>query len=96
VWDVVPCRQLRGPDGEEARMRVLGLAGLAIALAILGYLIVGYLGEAGKAQDALRAVPGSQAGQPVDLSKRGLEQRLSPILDQQRQRIEETTKAAGQ
>ena len=77
-------------------MKVLGLAGLVIALAIVGYLIVGYLGEAGKAQDALQAIPGSQSGQPADLTKRGLEQRLSPILDQERKRIEETTKAAGQ
>ncbi len=77
-------------------MRVLGLAGLLIVLAIVGYLIVGYLGEAGKAQDALQTVPGSQPGQPVDLTKRGLEQRLSPVLDQERKRVEETTKAAGQ
>jgi len=77
-------------------MKVLGLAGLVIALAIVGYLIVGYLGEAGKAQEALQTVPGSQSGQPTDLTKRGLEQRLSPILEQERRRIEETTKAAGQ
>lgn len=77
-------------------MKVLGLAGLVIALAILGYLIVGYLGEAGKAQDALQAVPGSQSGRPADLTKRGLEQRLAPILDQERKRVEETTKAAGE
>lgn len=77
-------------------MRVLGLAGLVIALAIVGYLIVGYLGEAGKAQEALQTVPGSQPGQPADLTKRGLEQRLSPVLDQERKRVEETSKAAGQ
>jgi len=77
-------------------MKILGLAGLVIALAILGYLIVGYLGEVGKTQDALQTVPGAQPGQPVDLTKRGLEQRLSPILDQERKRIEETTKAVGQ
>lgn len=77
-------------------MRVLGLAGLVIALAIVGYLVVGYLGEAGKAQEALQALPGSQPGRPADLTKRGLEQRLSPVLDQERKRVEETTKAAGQ
>ena len=77
-------------------MKVLGLAGLVLALAILGYLIVGYLREAGKAQNALQAVPGSQPGRPADLTKRGLEQRLAPILDQERKRVEETTKAAGQ
>jgi type VI protein secretion system component VasK len=77
-------------------MRVLGLAGVVLALAIVGYLIVGYLGEAGKAQDALQALPGSEPGRPADVSRRGLEQRLSPILDQERQRIEATSKAAGQ
>ena len=76
-------------------MKVLALAGLVIALAIVGYLIVGYLGEAGKAHEALQAVPGSH-GQPADLTKRGLEHRLSPVLDQERRRIEETTKAATQ
>jgi len=76
-------------------MKVLGLAGLVLALAIIGYLIVGYLGEAGKAQDALQAVPGSKSG-PVDVTKSGLEQRLAPILDQERKRIEETSKAVGQ
>lgn len=77
-------------------MRVLGLASLVIALAIVGYLIVGYLGEAGKVQEALQTVPGSQPAQPADLTKRGLEQRLSPVLDQERKRVEETNKAAGQ
>ena len=77
-------------------MRVLGLAGLVIALAIVGYLVVGYLGETGKAQDALQTVPGSQPGRPADLTKRGLEQRLSPVLDQERRRVGEATKAAGQ
>ncbi len=77
-------------------MRILGLAGLLIALAIVGYLIVGYLGETGKAQQALQAVPGSQPAQPADLTRKGLEQRLSPILDQERKRVEEATKAAGQ
>lgn len=75
---------------------MLGLAGLLIVLAILGYLVVGYLNEAGKAQRALQAVPGATSGQPADLTRRGLEERLSPILDRERQRVEDTTKAAGQ
>lgn len=74
-------------------MRILGFAGLLIALAIVGYLIVGYLAETGKAQ---QAVPGFQPAQPADLTRKGLEQRLSPILDQERKRVEEATKAAGQ
>jgi len=76
-------------------VRALGFAGLVIALAILGYLIVGYLGEAGKARDMLRTGPGSQHEQ-LDPTTRGLERRLSPILDQERERVEATTKAATQ
>jgi hypothetical protein len=76
-------------------MRILGIAGLVLALAIVGYLVVSYLGEAGRAQDALRAVPGSAGGgegQAVDPTKRGLEQRLAPILDQERKRVEDTNR----
>lgn len=74
---------------------MLGLAGLILALAIVGYLIVGYLNEAGKAQEALRTLPGSQPGRPADVTRRGLEERLSPILDQERTRVEEINRAAG-
>ncbi|RPI01981.1 MAG: hypothetical protein EHM71_15775 [Zetaproteobacteria bacterium] len=77
-------------------MRVLGLAGVVLALAILGYLILGYLNEAGKAQEALRSLPPTGSAPPADVSRRGLEQRLSPILDRERQRVEETDRAAGQ
>lgn len=76
-------------------MRVLGLAGLILALAIVGYLILGYLNEAGKAQDALQTLPGSRSAEPLDPTRRGLERRLSPVLDQERRRIEETNRAAG-
>jgi hypothetical protein len=76
-------------------MKVLGLAGLVLALAIVGYLILGYLGEIGTAQDALQTLPGGRAGQPTDVTKGGLERRLSPILDQARQRAEDTNSAAG-
>ncbi len=77
-------------------MRILGIAGLVLALAIVGYLVVSYLQGAGTAQEALRAAPGAPARGPVDPTKRGLEQRLAPVLDQERQRVEETNKAAGQ
>jgi hypothetical protein len=77
-------------------MRVLGIAGLVLALAIVGYLVVSYLQGGRDTQDALRAVPGAPAGDPVDPSKGGLERRLAPVLDQERQRVEETNKAAGQ
>jgi hypothetical protein len=32
----------------------------------------------------------------VDVTKRGLEQRLAPTLDQERQRVQDTNKAASQ
>lgn len=81
-------------------MRILGIAGLVLALAIVGYLVVSYLREGAKIQETLQGVPGppgsSQPGQPVDVTKRGLEQRLAPALDQERQRVQDTNKAAGQ
>jgi len=80
-------------------MKVLGLAGLVLVLALVGYLILGYLGEAGKAQESLRMLPGSTgAGQPAhpDVTRRGLEERLAPVLDLERKRVEETGRIAGQ
>ncbi len=78
-------------------MRILGMAGLVLALAIVGYLVVSYLNQGTNVQEALRNAPGtpSTAG-PVDPTKRGLEQRLAPILNQERQRVEETNKAADE
>jgi hypothetical protein len=84
----------------EGEMRILGIAGLVLALAILGYLVVSYVQEGTRIQDALQTIPGApgaaQPSQPVDLTKRGLEQRLAPVLDQERQRVQETDRAAGQ
>jgi hypothetical protein len=77
-------------------MRVLGLAGEVLALAVVGYLIVGYLTEAGRAQEALRMLPPAGSAQPADARARGLEERLSPVLDRERRRVEETDRAAGQ
>jgi uncharacterized protein YoxC len=81
-------------------MRVLGVAGLVLALAIVGYLVVSYLQEGTKIQKTLQSVPGTpaatQSGQPVDLTRRGIEQRLSPILEQERQRIQDANRAADQ
>ena len=81
-------------------MRILGVAGLLLALALVGYLIVGYLGEAGRAQESLQAVPGgpagAQSGAPVDLTKRGLEQRLAPTLEMERKRVEGADQVPGQ
>jgi hypothetical protein len=80
-------------------MRVIGLAGLVLALALVGYLIVGYLGQAGKAQQALETLPGAAgAGKSTapDLTRQGLEERLAPVLDAERKRVEEAGRAAGQ
>jgi type VI protein secretion system component VasK len=81
-------------------MKILGIAGLVLALAIVGYLVVSYLQEGTKIQETLQTAPGaSGAGgpaQPVDVTKRGLEQRLAPTLDQERQRVQDTNKAASQ
>jgi hypothetical protein len=82
-------------------MKILGIAGLVLALAIAGYLVVSYLQEGTKIQETLQTAPGaSGAGgrptQPVDVTKRGLEQRLAPTLDQERQRVQDTNKAASQ
>ncbi len=87
-------------QNEDAQVRLLGIAGLVLALAIVGYLVVSYLHEGAKVEQALQSVPGapgtSQSAQPVDVTKRGLEQRLSPILDQERQRVQEADKTANQ
>ncbi len=81
-------------------MRVLGVAGLVLALAIVGYLVVSYLQEGAKIQGTLQSVPGtpeaSQSGQPVDLTRRGIEQRLSPILEQEQKRVQDANRASGQ
>ena len=84
----------------DVNVRLLGIAGLVLALAIVGYLVVSYLQEGTKVEQALQGVPGapsaSQSGQPVDVTRRGLEQRLSPVLDQERQRVQEADKTANQ
>jgi hypothetical protein len=81
-------------------MRILGIAGLVLALAIVGYLVVSYLQEGSRIQGALQTVPGASGtnppGQPVDVTRRGLEQRLAPVLDQERQRVKDTDKAANE
>jgi type VI protein secretion system component VasK len=81
-------------------MKVLGIAGLVLALAIVGYLVVSYLHEGTRIQETLRTVPGASGGSgptsPVDVTRRGLEQRLAPALDQERQRVQDTNKAASQ
>jgi hypothetical protein len=82
---------------EGYAMRVLGIAGLVLALAIVGYLVVSYLQEGTNVQEALRNISGTPATTgPVDPTKRGLDQHLAPILDQERQRVQETNKAADQ
>jgi len=81
-------------------MRILGIASLVLALAIVGYLVVSYLQEGTQIQQTLQTVPGrsgsSRPGAPVDVTKRGLEQRLAPVLDQERQRVQDTNEAASE
>ena len=81
-------------------MRILGIASLVLALAIVGYLVVSYLQEGTQIQQTLQTVPGgsgsNRPGAPVDVTKRGLEQRLAPALDQERQRVQDTNKAASE
>jgi hypothetical protein len=78
-------------------MRILGIAGLVLTLAILGYLVVTYVQEGSKVQETLRSVPGAPtASGPVDATKRGLDQRLAPILDRERQRVQETNQATDE
>jgi hypothetical protein len=77
-------------------MRVLGVAGLVLALAIVLYLVVSYLQEGARVQETLQVIPGSPAaGQPLNPTRRGIEQRLSPILEQERKRVEDANRAAG-
>jgi len=80
-------------------MRILGMAGLVLALAIVGYLVVSYLQEGSQTQQALQSIPGTSGGQskgPVDVTNRGLQQRLAPVLDQERQRVQDANKAANE
>ena len=80
-------------------MRILGIAGLVLALAIVGYLVVSYLQEGTQTQQVLRSIPGTsgdQSGGPVDVTNRGLQQRLAPVLDQERQRVQDANKAASE
>lgn len=81
-------------------MRILGIAGLVLALAIVGYLVVSYLQEGTQIQQNLQSIPGASGtgrpGEPVDVTKRGLEQRLAPVLNQERQRVQDTNKAASE
>ncbi len=80
-------------------MRILGIAGLVLALAIVGYLVVSYLQEGTRTQQTLQSVPGTSggsSGEPVDVTKRGLEQRLAPVLNQERQRVQDANKAVSE
>jgi len=78
-------------------MRILGMAGLVLALAIVGSLVVSYLQEGHTVQETLRALAGGPGpSQPVDPTKPGLERRLAPVLDQERRRVGETDKILGQ
>lgn len=81
-------------------MRILGLAGLLLGLAILGYVVVAYLNEATRVRATLdggtRAAGEVPTQSSKDLSRRGLEQRLSPILDGAKERAEQANRATDE
>jgi hypothetical protein len=76
---------------------MLGLAGLVLGLALIGYLVVAYLNEGTRIQTTLQGGAAPLGGEPVapprDLTRRGLEQRLAPVLDHARERAEQTDRA---
>jgi ABC-type iron transport system FetAB permease component len=79
-------------------MRVLGLIGLLLGLALVAYLVLGYLNETASTHRMLQeaAAPLGQApgAAPTDLSRKGLEQRLSPVLDRAKERADQADRAA--
>jgi hypothetical protein len=79
-------------------MRLLGLVGLVLGLALVAYLVLGYLNEGTRMQRTLQeeAAPAGEtpAAARTDLSRRGLEQRLAPTLDRAKERAEQTDRAA--
>lgn len=79
-------------------MRILGLVGLVLGLALVAYLVLAYLNDTAHIQSTLRGGPGP-AGQTSstasnDLSRKGLEQRLSPILDRAKERAGQADQVA--
>jgi len=79
-------------------VRVLGLVGLVLGLALVAYLVLAYLSDTANIQRTLQgasAPTGQMPGAaPTDLSRKGLEQRLSPILDRARERADQADRPA--
>ena len=79
-------------------MRLLGLVGLVLGLALVAYLVLTYLNEGSRIQGMLQGgaapVGESSAATRTDLSRKGLEQRLAPTLDRAKERAEQTDRAA--
>jgi hypothetical protein len=77
-------------------MRVLGLFGLVLGLALVGYLVLAYLNDTASIQRTLQGAgaPGAEtAGAPTGLGRKGLEQRLAPILDRAKERAAQADRA---
>ncbi len=78
-------------------MRVLGLVGLVLGLALVGYLVLGYLNDTASIQRTLQGgaapVGDVQSSARTDLSRKGLEQRLSTVLDRTKERAEQADRA---
>ena len=92
-WATPACLGAAG-ERSGAPMRILGLAGLVLGLALIGYLVVAYLNEGTGIQATLDGgttpLGGEPAAGPRDLTHRGLQQRLAPILDRAKERAEPT------
>ncbi len=77
-------------------MRVLGLVGLVLGLALVAYLVLAYLNDTASIQRTLQGAtaPAGQDAAPTDLSRKGLERRLSPVLDRAKERAEQADRTA--
>jgi hypothetical protein len=79
-------------------MRLLGLVGLVVGLALVAYLVLGYLNDTASIRQTLQgdAGPLGQApvAAPTDLSRKGLEQRLSGVLGRAKERADQADRLA--
>jgi hypothetical protein len=79
-------------------MRVLGLVGLVLGLALVAYLVLAYLNDTASLQRTLQGTTApagqTQGAASIDLGRKGLERRLSPALDRAKERAEQADRAA--
>ena len=79
-------------------MRVLGLVGLVLGMALVAYLALAYLNDTASMQQTLQGATAPEGqtprAAPTDLSRKGLEQRLSPVLDRAKERADQADRVA--